>query len=421
MTYNVEKIREQFPALAQTDEGVPRIYFDNPAGTQVPQSVVDRMSDCLLNSNANLGGYFTTSRGADAVVDDAHLAMADLLNATTPDEIIFGQNMTTLTLAVSRSIAHLLGEGDEILLSQMDHDANVQPWVLMARDRGVKVNWLPFDLDSYEFDLSQAERLITDRTKLVCVGGASNLLGTLNDVKSLCSLAKSAGAWSYIDAVQSVPHVSTDVQAIGCDFLACSAYKFFGPHQGILYGCQSVLDQLDAYKVRPASDHSPGNFESGTQSHEGMAGTAAAVDYFAAVGESSGQGYARNYPGFSGRRLHAHTGMDVLFDYEGGLAAQLINGLQSIPGIKVHGVTASDAMARRVPTVAFTSSKHSPDAITRRLAEQNMFVWSGHNYAIEVVNALGLDQSGGVVRVGPVHYNTASEVDRLLSAVEALH
>lgn len=421
MTYNVDTARAQFPALAVTDDGRPRVFLDNPAGTQVPHGVIERMSDCLINHNANLGGYFVTSKGADAIVDDAHSAMADLLNAATPDEIIFGQNMTTLTLSVSRSLAKHFNEGDEILLSRMDHDANVYPWVLMARDRGVKVTWLPFDLETFEFDLDDVRKLITERTRMVCVGGASNLLGTLNDVQAMCRIAKEAGAWTYIDAVQSVPHVSTDVQSIDCDFLACSAYKFFGPHQGILYGRQSVLDQLEAYKVRPASDRSPGNFESGTQSHEGMAGTAAAVDYFASVGEACGEAHAGKYPLFSSRRLHAHTGMDVLFDYEAGLARQLISGLQSINGVTVQGVTSPDAMDRRVPTVAFTSARHAPDAIARRLAEHNIFVWSGHNYAIEVVNALGLMDSGGVVRVGPVHYNTSEEIDRLLTAVEDLH
>ena len=202
MSYSIDAIRAQFPALAKSDNGLPRVYFDNPAGTQVPQSVVDRMSQCLINSNANLGGDFVTSQGADVVVDDAHAAMADLLNATSSDEIIFGQNMTTLTLCVSRSIALHLKEGDEILLSRMDHDANVYPWVLMARDRGVKVNWLPFNLETFEFDLELAETLINNRTRLVCVGGASNLLGTLNNVQALCAMARAVGAWSYIDAVQ---------------------------------------------------------------------------------------------------------------------------------------------------------------------------------------------------------------------------
>ncbi len=421
MSYSVDAIRAQFPALQISDSGLPRVYLDNPAGTQVPQSVIDQMTQCLIHSNANLGGDFVTSQGADAIVDDAHAAMADLLNAASPDEIIFGQNMTTLTLNVSRSIALHLNEGDEILLSRMDHDANVYPWVLMARDRGVKVNWLPFNVDTFEFDIEVAEALINNKTRLVCVGGASNLLGTLNNVQALCALAREAGAWSYIDAVQSVPHVSTDVQSIGCDFLACSAYKFFGPHQGILYGRQAVLDQLKAYKVRPASERSPGNFESGTQSHEGMAGTAAAVDYFASIGEASGERFAKRYPKFTGRRLHAHTGMDVLFDYESGLAARLVEGLEAINGVKVQGITDKNAMARRVPTVSFTSLKHTPQVIAQQLAEQNIFVWSGHNYAIEVVESLGLRDNGGAVRIGPVHYNTLDEVDQVLRAIERLH
>ena len=420
MTFDLETIRSQYPALAATDNGTRRIYFDNPAGTQVPQMVADRVSDCLLQTNANLGGYFQTSRLADAVVDDAHAAMADLLNAASPDEIIFGQNMTTITLHVSRSIGRLMQAGDEIILSQMCHDANVQPWVLLARDLGLTVRWLPFDTDTFEFDLSKLDELLNERTRLVCVGGASNLTGTINDIREISRKARAAGAWSYIDAVQSVPHVSTDVQEIGCDFLACSAYKFFGPHQGILWGRREVLEQLEAYKVRPAPEEIPGCFETGTQSHEGMAGTAAAVDYFAAIGESLAQDYHAKYPAFSGRRLFAHAAMDLLLDYETELAKQLIDGLLAIPGVTVQGITAHDALERRVPTVAFTHATVEPDAIATALAEQNIFVWSGHNYAVEVAKALGIYDHGGAVRVGPVHYNSPNEISDLLSSLEQL-
>ena len=218
----------------------------------------------MLESNANLGGYFRTSERATALVDEAHVAMADLLNAASSDEIVFGQNMTTITLHMSRSIGQLMQAGDEIILTRMDHDANVQPWVLLARDLGLEIKWLPFDLESFEFDLSQLDDLLTDKTRLVCVGGASNLIGTINDVKTISSKAREAGAWTYIDAVQSVPHVSTDVQDLGCDFLVCSAYKFFGPHQGILWGRREVLEALEAYKVRPAPEETPGCFETGT-------------------------------------------------------------------------------------------------------------------------------------------------------------
>jgi len=417
MSFDLESIRAQFPALAETDDGTRRIYFDNPAGTQVPQIVVDRMADCLLKSNANLGGYFRTAKLADEVVDNARAAMADFLNAGSPDEIIFGQNMTTITLHVSRSIGRHLSAGDEIILSQMDHDANVYPWILLARDLDLKIRWLPFDTETFEFDLSKLDELLTDRTRLVCVGGASNLTGTINDVREICRKARAAGAWSYIDAVQSVPHISTDVQKIGCDFLICSAYKFFGPHQGILWGRREVLEQLEPYKVRPASAELPWCFETGTQSHEGMAGTAAVVDYFASIGEDIGADYQANYPNFSGRRLHVHTAMDCLFDYERGLAQQLIDGLEAIPGVTVQGITSAEAQDRRVPTVSFTHTSAQPAAIAEALAKHNIFVWSGHNYAVEPAKLLGIYDRGGAVRIGPVHYNSAEEISEVLSAL----
>jgi cysteine desulfurase family protein (TIGR01976 family) len=419
-TFDLEAVRSRFPALSLTDNGAPRIYFDNPAGTQVSQLVVDRMSRCLLEANANVGGYFATSRFADAVVDDAHAAMADMLNAASPDEIIFGQNMTTLTLHISRSIGRQFRAGDEIILSRMDHDANVTPWTLLARDLDLKVRWLPFNLDTFEFDLLALDELLNDRTRLVCVGGASNMTGTIHDIRTISAKAREAGAWTYIDAVQSVPHVPTDVQDIGCDFLACSAYKFFGPHQGILWGRREVLERLEPYKVRPAPDSIPGAFETGTQSHEGMAGTAAAVDYFAWIGETMGRAYLARNERYEGRSRYVHAAMSCLFDYETTLARHLIEGLRQLPGVKVHGITGADAMARRVPTVSFTAASMSSADIARTLAKRNIFVWSGHNYAVEAARALNIYDSGGGVRVGPVHYNSVEELDRLLLALEEI-
>lgn len=416
--YDIETIRSKFPALHATDGGVPRIYLDNPAGTQVPATVPARISDCLLTTNANLGGFFKTSSLADAVVDDAHAAMADFLSATSPDEIVFGQNMTTITLHVSRSIGRELSKGDEIVLSRMCHDANVLPWVLLAEDLGLEVRWLPFDTTTYEFDDAALDDVLSARTRLVCIGGASNLTGTLNDIGTICRKAREAGAWTYVDAVQSVPHVATDVQALGCDFLVCSAYKFFGPHQGILWGRGELLRALTPYKVRPAPDAPPGKFETGTQSHEGMAGTAAAVDYFAWIGETMAESSDGVPEGLVGRRRHVRAAMQCLFDYEKGLSSALIAGLRSISGVTVHGITDPDAMHRRVPTVAFTHVSTSPDTIARALAERGIFVWSGHNYAIEPARALGILDRGGAVRVGPVHYNTAQEIDVLLNALD---
>lgn len=417
MSFDLDAIRAQFPALHLTDQGQPRIYFDNPAGTQVPQSVVDAMTSCMLETNANMHGYFVTSERATAIVHDAHLAMADMLNAASAREIIFGPNMTTLTLHVSRSIGRCLSAGDEIILSCMDHDANVTPWTLLARDLDLVVRWLPFDTGTYEFDLSALDSLITDRTRLICVGGASNLIGTINDIRAIAAKARDAGAWTYIDAVQLAPHVSLDVQALGCDFLACSAYKFFGPHQGILWGRRELLESLDPYKLRPAPDTLPGRFETGTQNHEGMAGTIAAVDYFAGIGETIAQSYHDRNRRFAGRRMYVHAALDYLFDYERNLAQQLIDGLERLPGVRVHGITDPDAMDRRVPTVAFTVAGVPPESIATALAAHNIFVWNGHSYAVEVAKSLGIYESGGVVRVGPVHYNGVDEIDRLLAVL----
>lgn len=413
MTFDLEAIRSQFPALSKTDDGVARVYFDNPAGTQVPRSVVEKMSKCMLGANANLGGYFRTSELAGEIVADAQSAMTDFLNAPSPDEIIFGQNMTSLTFHVSRSIGRHLLAGDEIVLSRMDHDANVEPWILMARDHGLIVRWLPFDTQTFEFDLSKLDDVLSDRTRLVCIGGASNLTGTINDIDAICHKARDAGAWTYVDAVQSAPHVVTDVQAIGCDFLVCSAYKFFGPHQGILWARREVLEQLEPYKVRPAPDSIPWSFAPGTASHEGLAGIAAAVDYLAGIAVPGNTGAAD-------RKAGLRAGMRAMFDYEQGLSGRLIDGLQALPGVKVQGITAAERMNWRVPTVSFTHLSLHPDTIASALADRNIFVWSGHNYAVEAADALGILDAGGAVRVGPVHYNSSAEIDVFLAALESI-
>ncbi len=420
MAFDLEAIRSQFPALSLTDNGMRRIYFDNPAGTQVPTVVAAAMSDCLLTKNANIGGHFSSSKDADAIVQSARDAMADFLNAPSSDEVVFGQNMTTITLHLSRSIGRLLRPGDEIVLSQMDHDANVWPWVLLARDLELEIRWLPFNKQTFEFDLEVLDGCLTERTRLLCVCGASNLTGTLNDVKTICSKARENGTMTFIDGVQSAPHVATDVQDIGCDLFVCSSYKFFGPHQGILWGRRELLEQLEPYKVRPAAAALPWCFETGTQSHEGLAGITATVDYFASIGESMAGQYTGNWSQFSGRRQHVHAAMNLLFDYEKLLAGHLLNGLVEIDGVSVQGISAADALDRRVPTVSFTHSGSAPEKIAAALARQNIFVWSGHNYAVEVAKVLGILETGGAVRVGPVHYNSIEEIDELLEALPAI-
>lgn len=415
LAYDIDLIRSQFPAL---NTGNDAVYLDNPGGTQTPQMVIDAMTDCLINANANLGGTFHTSQRADEIFAQAHVAMADFVNANSEREIIFGQNMTTLTFHISRSIGRLFSEGDEIILTTMEHDANVSPWLLMARDHGLVVKYLPFDTSSFEFDLSLLDELLTDRTKLVCFNHASNMTGTINDVKTVTEKAHAVGALVYVDSVQFAPHGAVDVQDLGCDFLVCSPYKFFGPHMGVLWGNEAVLKTLEPYKVRPASDALPDCFETGTLSHEGMAGVIATVDYFDWVGRDlADDQYRARYEHFTGRRQHVHAAMEYLTDYEIPLTRQLIDGLGALPGVTVHGITNSNALNKRVPTVSFTASGHQPRDIATALGNQGIYVWDGHNYAVEPINHLGLMDGGGVVRVGLAHYNTAEEIDRTLSAI----
>lgn len=420
MSLQIDRIRAQFPALSLADDGVARVYLDNPAGTQVPQQVLDRMQHYMIHSNANHGGDFVTSRESDEILHEAHQAMADFLNAPSADEIIFGPNMTTLTYAISRSLAHWFAPGDEIILTKMDHDANVNPWLQMAKDNQLTVKWLPFNRETYEFDLSFLDGLITDKTKLLAVCYASNALGTINDVQAIAQTARAANVLTYIDAVQYVPHAPTDLQAIGCDFLACSVYKFFGGHQGVLWGRAELLEKLPAYRVRPAGDALPGRFETGTQSHEGQAGTLGALEYLAWIGENMAQDYHSEFASFAGRKKFLHAAMAAIKSYEKNLSLHLVKGLQSISSVTVHGVTDPEKMGDRVPTVSFTMQNVSPAEISLALAKENIFVWHGDYYAVEVIDHLGLTAHGGMLRVGAAHYNTSEEIDRLIETVRQL-
>ena len=419
MALNIKTIREQFPALALKDEGKARIYLDNPGGTQVPRQVLERMEHYLIHTNSNHGGPFRTSVESDKVLKDAHQGMADLLNAKSADEIVFGANMTSLTFAVSRSIGRLLKHGDVILLTRMDHDGNVGPWLHLAEDLGLEVKWLNFDLKTYEYDLEEAQSIFKDNNiKLAAINYASNCLGTINNVKALTEMAHLSDTLVFVDAVQYVPHGPTDVQDIGCDFLACSPYKFFGPHQGVLWGKAELLEKLEAYKVRPAENTAPGKFETGTQLHEGQAGTLGVLEYLEWLGETMGAEYLENFPEFSGRRKKLHAAMLAIQDYEQTLSSRLIEGLQNLAGVDVKGISAVKDLARRVPTVSFTVKNQNPEEIAVKLSAENIFVWHGHNYALEAVRLMGIEEAGGVVRIGPVHYNTLEEIDRTLEVLK---
>jgi len=405
-TFNVDEVRSHFPALASDD-----IYFDNPGGTQVAREAMTRMQHYFEQSNANHGGAFRTSLASDAVVAEARQAVAAFLNAARPEEIVFGQNMTSLTLHISRSIARTLNAGDEIVVTRLDHDANIAPWLLIAEDRGCIVRWVDIHPDDCTLNMEDMQRQITPRTKLVAIGYASNAVGTINDVKRAIELAHSVGALCFIDAVQYAPHKLIDVQALDCDFLACSAYKFFGPHTGILYGKYHLLDTLTAYKVRPSGNLPPDKFETGTQSFESIAAVLGAMEYFAWIG--------KQYGGEMGTLRQAlRKGIEVIDAYELQLNHALLEGLSSIPGIHIYGITDPQKMGQRVPTFSFTLDGLDPLAVAEKLAQEHINVWDGNYYALAVMERLGLEEQGGMVRVGLTHYNTFREIEKLVSVLQ---
>lgn len=399
------RIRAQFPALSRTVGGRVPAYLDGPAGSQVPQSVIDAVADYLAFRNANTGGSFLTSVETEEVIETARSRVTALLGAPSPREIAFGQNMTTLTYALSRALRRGWGPGDELVVTDLDHQANVAPWRLAAEEAGMTVRTIPFDPESCTLDLEAMEAAIGPRTRLVAVGYASNAVGTVNDVRRVARLAREAGALSFVDAVHFAPHGVIDVQAIGCDFLACSAYKFFGPHVGILWGRRELLEAVTPDKVPPAPDTTPERWETGTLSHEGIAGTAAAVEWIASLAPSSEA---------DGWRARVAAGMEAIEAMEAPLFARLLEGVREIPGARVFGPPAGHP---RTPTLAFTLEGSSPADIARSLAAEGIFVWDGDFYASTVIDGLGLRESGGVVRVGLAPYNTAEEVERLLEAL----
>ncbi len=410
MTLDLSVVRSQFPSLNR-----PAIFLDNPGGTQIAKQSLDRMNQYLIECNANHGGAFATSMDSDAILHEAHHAMADFYNASSPDEIIFGNNMTTLTLHISRSISREWKPDDEIVVTRLDHDANVTPWVLAAQDRGVKVNWVDFDVEDGTLQLDGLQKALERKPRLLAVGYASNGLGTINPIAQIIKMAHEAGTLVYVDAVQYAPHGPIDVQKLDCDFLISSAYKFFGPHAGILYGKQDLLEKLFAYKVRPATNELPGKFETGTQNHEGIAGVLGAVEYFQWIGREFGSDHVEG--NYQGRRLELKKAMTAIHAYELELERALLAALESVPGLHLYGLTDVNRLEDRVATFSFRLKDLHPRLVAEKLAQQGIYVWDGNYYALNITERLGVEERGGMVRVGAVHYNTLEEVERLKEAL----
>lgn len=404
MTFPIEDIRARFPSLAMTDDDRARIYLDNPAGTQVPQAVMDAITGSFLNANANLGGHFRTSRAADRIVEEAHAAMADFFGTDDAGEVIIGASTTSLGFHMSRSICRDFVPGDEIVVTRMDHDGNVAPWLEAAEDRGLVVRWVEFDRESWRIEPQALRAALTPRTRLVALNYASNMTGAVNDVAALVAEAKTVGALSYVDAVQLAPHSLIDVAALGCDFLVCSPYKFFGPHLGVLWGRRELLTRLHAYKCRCVPGDLPAKFETGTLPSELLAGLTAAVDHIAGLGQGDT------------RRARLRAAFAASEAYEAVLTRHLIAGLQALPDVRIIGPTANNAP--RVPTVSFRHDSIKPDHFARVLAAENIFVWSGHNYAIGIVAQLGIPEAEGALRIGPANYNTVAEIDSTLAVIK---
>jgi cysteine desulfurase family protein (TIGR01976 family) len=415
--FDSDALRTEFPALAREQDGQPVVFLDGPGGTQVPQRVIDAVMGYYRDTNANSGGAFTTSAASDDMTAEAHAAVADLLGAGSPEEIKFGYNMSTLTLHIGRSIGATLQPGDEIVVTTLDHEANVSTWRAMAADRGVTVQTVDIDPTDVTLDFEDLESKVGPRTKLVAVGYASNAVGTINPVREIVARAHEVGALTYVDAVAYAPHGPIDVHDLDTDFLACSVYKWFGPHLGVLYGKAEVLDRLPAYKVRPAHDR----FETGTPSFESIAGTLAATDYLRDVGRSYGD--VTGAPGAasgSERRRELVAAMVAIAGYERELVTRLIDGLERIEGVTIHGITDRARFAARVPTVSVSIDGVSPRGAAEALGRVGIYAWDGDFYATGLIERLGKAESGGVLRLGLVHYNTAAEVDRTLAELDRI-
>jgi len=401
-------VRAQFPSLQTQVNGQPAAFLDGPAGTQVPTQVMHAIQNYLMSANANTGGAFLTSRRNDEIIVGTRAALADFFHCEK-DEVVFGQNMTTITFAVSRAIARELNPGDEILLTTLDHDANFSPWKALE-EKGIVIRQVDIREADCTLDLEDLKRKLNEKTKIVAVGYASNAVGTINPVAEITKLAHGAGALMYIDAVHYAPHGLIDVKALDCDFLVCSPYKFFGPHMGTLYGKREHLQKFRPYKVRPCTEQVPERWESGTQVQELIAGIGGAVEYLAELGR-------RGDPNAKTRREALASAYRATGAHETRLVWRLIDGLQSIPGVRIYGITDPQRAAERCSTLSLRIGNHHPTTIATYLGERGIFTWDGNYYALNLNERLGVESQGGMLRIGLVHYNTMEEVERLLSAL----
>lgn len=415
----VPQLRSMFPALSRRmPDGSPIAFFDGPAGTQVPQMVIDAISDYLVRCNANRHGCFLTADETEECFAKAHRLYADFMGVADPDEIVFGPNMTSLTFQMSRALSQTWQPGDEIILTRLDHDANVSPWVLAARDRGVTVRWVPFRADDLQLDLQVLQQHLSSRTRLVACGAASNATGGINPIPEIVRMAHSVGALAYVDAVHWGPHRQIRATDWKADFVVCSAYKFFGPHVGILWGRRELLERVPAYKVRPASNSIPDKWMTGTQNHECIWGAAACVEYLADIGRS----LSADPDGDT--RSHLATAFAQIESYETRLTQQFLDGLASLEdfqlvGLGQHHLAQAEYRGRRVSTFAIRHRTKTSQELATALGQRGIFAWHGNYYALELSEQLGYEPEG-MLRIGFVHYNTQAEVARILDELRRI-